>query len=131
MSKEKGDYTEQQVRDAYTKSGYVVETPNSTGYAYDTNEDYWNLFDGMAFNGIGRLRFYQAKTNGATGIREWCTSVKPLERVEGVVCEYVVREEGEGYRVLRPVDDGHMTVCDERSEDCAMGEGLVEYLRDD
>lgn len=127
-SKSTGDYTETKAVEIYEMAGFTTETPTASGWGKG-NEDYWNVFDGMAY-GHGQIRYWQAKTTTASGIHEWLAAIAPIQAVSGVECDFLVRHSGEGWRLMKPYEDTFRTVCDTRESDRNMGDRLAEYIRE-
>jgi len=122
----KGTRREREAQQLYEAAGYWAYRPATVQYG---ENDVWGLFDILSF-GHGELRMIQVKSNGARGIREWSEAARPFQnQLHNVRVEYAVPYDGEGWRLIGIDEDGHHTLYDERDEDCAMGNGLIEYLK--
>lgn len=120
----KGKRRERQAAKLYEAAGYQVETPVET--KWDTNTDFFNLFDGMASDG-GWLRFYQVKSNRAVGINDYFEDAAETVPKFAVI-DYLVCHDREGWRFAEVRQNGYEWVVDERDMDCKMGEGVTDYL---
>lgn len=134
-NRDKGVRNEQNAATLYREAGFRVERAPAGRF---TNADWFDLADLMCWRDT-ELRFVQVKSNGARGIREWLDGANQLQRVPGVVCEYAIRYDSAGWRVVRPHGDTYQTLYDERKDDRVgphrdtpkrLGEGLVEWLRE-
>lgn len=123
----KGARRERECRKIYESAGFWVYSPQNPKYG---DNDLWNLFDLACYRRTdSTLRLVQVKSNGARGIRKWCTVARNFEDVGRVHVDFVVPYDGKGWRLIQPDDDGHATVYDERDHDVKMGDGLTEFLR--
>lgn len=129
----KGSRNELKTMKAYERAGYWCHKPESRSHAGQSNQDMWNLFDIAAMHvHIPEIRFVQVKTNGASGLRQWCRKARYFARVPGIQCDYVVRYDGEGYRVIKPMlsdSQAYTTVFDSRDSDSNIGDDLAAFLR--
>lgn len=120
----KGSRREREAVELYQQAGYATYRPATVQYG---ENDVFGLYDILAIRPEGPFRMCQVKSNRATGIRSWCRHTS-LWRSHGVVTEYLVPVDSQGWRLIRATDDGHETVVDEREADCAMGELVVQEL---
>lgn len=122
----KGTRRERQARELYERAGYWVYSPQNPKYG---DNDLWNLFDLACYRmPTQSLRFVQVKSNRASGITSWMETARNFSGVDGVTVDFAIVYDSQGWRVEQPTADGYERVLDERELDCAMGEGLVEFL---
>jgi hypothetical protein len=148
----KGSRREREAADLYQRAGYATYRPATVRFG---ENDVFGLFDILAIAPDGPFRAVQVKSNKAVGVRAWM-AYTALWRAHGVVTEYVVPVDGEGWRLLQPrvssphgesdhngpsdaeTDGSYRTVYDERKDErvgpnvdtpLGLGDGLVEFLR--
>lgn len=121
----KGDDRERQAVDILQSAGYATYRPATVRYG---ENDPFGLFDVLAFAPNLPPRFVQVKSNRAVGIRGWSRHTS-LWRRHGILTEYWVPYDREGWRIIEATDDGHTTVCDERGTYCNMGDKVEEWLQ--
>lgn len=122
----KGTRREREAADLYKRAGFAVYRPATVRYG---ENDMFGLFDLLAVSpSHSRVRGVQVKSNRATGIESW-TRHTALWRRLGWATEYLVPIDGKGWRLIECVDWDTFDLVDEREMDCAMGDGVVEYLR--
>jgi Holliday junction resolvase len=127
MSREKGARREREACELYEAAGYRTERSVKSN-AYDTRSDWFNLFDIMAIEPGGHIRFAQVKSNTASGVRDWMEQAERLAPPD-VALDFLVCHDREGWRLLKPHEEArYVTVVDERKGDEPMGGHLVEYL---
>ena len=81
----------------------------------------------MAFHPAKPPIFAQVKTNGARGITQWARHTWLWER-HGLLCQYWVKHDREGWRILEADSGGYSTVVDERDRDGTIGQYVADYL---
>jgi Holliday junction resolvase len=127
LSAAKGDRRERQAVEIYERAGYEVERATGGG---SHSPDFFDLYDLIAIGGDEGVDLVQVKANGARGIESFCQETVHHASHRGVAPMMLVCYDREGWRLVIPAGrDSHATAVDEREMDCAMGEGVVEYLR--
>lgn len=128
MSNRKGNRRERQAAELYERAGYETYRPQESKYG---ETDIYGLFDILAVGWAPEpTHLVQVKANRAAGIEDWSEAAL-AHAAEGVRVRMLVCHDREGWRVLDPVPGGYQVVCDEREQDCAMGEGLAAFLAGD
>jgi len=128
----KGDRREREAVELYQRAGFATYRPATVQYG---ENDVFGLFDLLAVSpSHPSVHAVQVKSNRAAGIRAWARHTALWRRL-GWRTFYLVPVDGDGWRLLEcQTSDGEgphaYTVMDEREFDCAMGEGVVEWLRD-
>lgn len=121
----KGSRREREAVDLLKQAGYATYRPATVQFG---ENDPFGLFDVQAFAPHRPPRFVQVKSNRAVGVRGWSRHTA-LWRRHGFLTEYWVPVDREGWRVIECRDDGHTTVYDGRENNDPMGDGLVDWLR--
>ena len=123
----KGRRRERECARIYEDAGYQTYRPPR---ARGGPTDVFGLFDLLAFDPGNGLRLVQVKSNGARGIEAFCEATYPFKRTPGLAPEMAVCYDREGWRLVVPSDrDSHVTIADEREQDCRMGELVTAILK--
>jgi Holliday junction resolvase len=126
----KGSRREREAVELYQRAGFATYRPATVQYG---ENDVFGLFDLLAVSpSHDAVHAVQVKSNRATGIRAWARHTALWRRL-GWRTFYLVPVDNEGWRVIEPVTAGqphrlHYRI-DERERDCAMGDGVVQWLR--
>jgi len=127
MEMSKGKRRERQADEAYDEAGFATYRPQESKFG---ETDIFGLFDLLAIGtGPEPTHLVQVKANRAEGVERWAESAIEFART-GIRVRMLVCHDREGWRVIDPSPDGYTTVFDGRDRDGAMGEPLVEFLRD-
>lgn len=127
MTMGKGSRREREAVELYQRAGFATYRPATVQYG---ENDVFGLFDLLAVSPRhDRVHAVQVKSNRAAGIRAWARHTALWRRL-GWRTLYAVPVDGKGWRLMETRDREMETVIDERERDCAMGEGVVEWLRE-
>lgn len=127
----KGSRREREAVELWQRAGFATYRPATVRFG---ENDVFGLFDLLAVSpSHGSVHAVQVKSNRATGINAWARHTR-LWRALGWRTMYAVPVDSQGWRIIEgwTTDDGMchpQTVVDERTEDCAMGDGVVDWLR--
>jgi len=127
----KGTRREREAVELHQRAGFATYRPATVQYG---ENDVFGLFDLLAVSpSHDAVHAVQVKSNRADGIRAWARHTALWRRL-GWRTFYAVPVDGDGWRMLEcQTSDGEgphaYTVMDERDMDCAMGEGVVQWLR--
>lgn len=126
----KGSRRERQCVDLYQRAGFATYRPATVRFG---ENDVFGLFDLLAVSpSHGAVHAVQVKSNRAAGINAWARHTA-LWRALGWRTFYAVSVDSEGWRLIEITTNSrgrHVQLerVDERGRDCAMGEGVVEWL---
>lgn len=132
-SRAKGNRREREAKEAYEAAGYVVFKPQESQW---DETDMFGMFDLFAMPTPEcrdvRPRLSQVKSNAPRGYQAWFENVIETFGPAPVVPEFLTCYDNEGWRLIGLAPDGETatTYLDEREMDCAMGDGLAEYLQE-
>lgn len=127
MSKKKGDRNERELEKYYSQAGY--RTDKCRGLRWGKT-DWFGLFDLMAIKPGDKVRYIQVKSNRAQGIESWTRKATRITPSEHVTLDFAVKYDYEGWRLIRVEDGEYKTIYDERQQDCKVGDGIKEFLKD-
>jgi Holliday junction resolvase len=129
----KGTRREREAVELYQRAGFATYRPATVRFG---ENDIFGLFDVLAVSpSHDAVHAVQVKSNRADGIRAWSRHTALWRRLGWRTC-YAVPVDSKGWRVIEPAEDEHdgktyiCDVVDEREMNCAMGEGVVQWLRD-
>lgn len=131
-SMSKGSRREREAVELYQRAGFATYRPATVQYG---ENDVFGLFDLLAVSpSHDSVHAVQVKSNRADGIRAWARHTALWRRL-GWRTFYLVPVDNEGWRLLETVTTANggvkrYTCVDERNVDCAMGDGVVAWLRD-
>lgn len=122
----KGSRRERECVEHYQAAGFATYRPATVRYG---ENDMFGLFDVLAVSPRhDRVHAVQVKSNTASGIRSWQRQTWLFRALDWRTL-YAVPVDKRGWRLLEATDSGTETLVDERELDCAMGQGVREYLR--
>lgn len=126
----KGTKRERQARDLYSAAGWMAWRPKTGTNPYAGDPDVFEEFDVMAIHPLtGEFHAVQVKSNGARGLKSYSRRMWPYTGA-GMEAMYLVPYDRDGWRLIRVHGpEEWSSPVDERNEDCAMGEHVVEFLR--
>lgn len=129
----KGTRRERECVELYQRAGMATYRPATVQYG---ENDIFGLFDLLAVSPRSEhVHAVQVKSNRALGIEAW-TRHTALWRRLGWRTFYAVPIDNEGWRLIECRGVGlcrsdNKTRVDERELDCDMGDGVVEWLRNE
>jgi len=136
-NRSKGVKNERRVDELYRAAGMWTYRPENASYS---DNDLWNLFDLAAVDPrAGKQYLVQVKSNSTQGeLGDFVHDSRPLRRVSGVVCHFIIIYDGQGghnptpasVRLARATADGADWVVDERDDGKDFGQQTVLYLED-
>lgn len=128
----KGSRREREAVDLWQRAGFAVYRPATVRFG---ENDVFGLFDLLAVSpSHDSVHAVQVKSNRATGIKAWSRQTW-LWRSLGWRTFYAVPVDSQGWRVMEATGERitgrhtHIVHVDERERDCAMGDGVVQWLR--
>lgn len=135
MSREKGLRRERQYAAILDRAGYDVQRFHGTRHG---EKDGLGLYDLLAIRPAAaiedcpaQVRLVQVKSNRADGVHDWMQEAAQ-HLSDTIQAEFAVCADSEGWRVMLPINKAgewtYRTVVDERDMDCAMGEGVEQWL---
>jgi len=120
----KGSRNERAAVELLQSAGYATYRPATVRFG---ENDPFGLFDVLAFHVDKPPLFVQVKSNRAGGVQAWMRQTW-LWASHGLLCQYWVKHDREGWRILEPDTDGYRTVVDERKRDGTIGQYVADYL---
>lgn len=122
----KGRQSELDAKDAYEAAGYRVYHPPKAKYR---EQDVFGLFDLWSYHPQVGFVGTQIKTNRAQGINAFFESAEPFREAENVRVEFLVRHEGDGWRLAEATEGGYEWVYDDRDDgNGELAEGLTSHI---
>lgn len=121
----KGKRREREAAELYERAGYETFRPQESKFG---ETDMFGLFDLVAVQQGQYVRFAQVKSNKASGIEAWMKEVVADFPVSTAAFDFLVCHDRQGWRLFEVGLQDNAPLVDERSMDCQMGEGVVEWL---